>query len=47
MNSKKNIDIIRESYSPSAYAVRRGRSEYYEKLKMWLNSSLNIKNYEG
>lgn len=40
MNSKKSIYFIRESYSPSAYAVRRLGEENYSKMKSWFESNL-------
>jgi len=40
LKSKKNVDIIRESYSPSAYAVRKLGSENYSKMKSWFETNL-------
>lgn len=40
MNCKKSIDFNRESYSPSAYAVRRLGEGNYSKMKSWFESNL-------
>jgi G:T/U-mismatch repair DNA glycosylase len=40
MNSKKSIDFIGESYSPSAYAVRKLGTENYSKMKYWFETNL-------
>ncbi len=40
LNSKKSIDFIEESYSPSAYAVRRLGEKNYSKMKSWFETHL-------
>jgi len=40
MSSKKSIDFIRESYSPSAYAVRRLGEKNYSEMKSWFETHL-------
>ncbi len=40
MSSKNNIDFIRESYSPSAYAVRKLGAENYSNMKSWFETNL-------
>lgn len=40
MNSKESIDFIRESYSPSAYAVRKLGTENYSNMKSWFETNL-------
>lgn len=43
VNRKKNIEIIRKSYSPSAYAVRRLGVENYLNMKMWFETNITNK----
>jgi hypothetical protein len=40
MNIKESIDFIRESYSPSAYAVRKLGAENYSNMKSWFETHL-------
>lgn len=42
VQSNKNVEIINESYSPSAYAVRRGRKQHLENLTRWIENHLEI-----
>ena len=43
VNRKKNIEIIRKSYIPSAYAVRRLGAENYLNMKMWFETNITNK----
>jgi len=43
VNRKKNIDIIRKSYSPSAYAVRKLGSVNYNNMKSWFETHIITK----
>ncbi len=40
VNRKKDIEIVRNSYSPSAYAVRRLGEQNYESIKSWFETNL-------
>jgi hypothetical protein len=42
--SSNTTTFLRESYSPSAYAVRKLGSENYNQLKNWIQSTLLNKN---